>query len=153
MSHTSQIENENELFNETFTTLIDKLEFEVSSAATSVNDKATLLRKMEILHNAIFSEVAPQNHVPRFRACWGAHSCTSQRYLQERERYATKPKFHQRGYGKLSSAFKERARYVGGYEGKVRYIWEEEGYREKVFCSLRWWQRFLSVGFSHLLLG
>ncbi|KAB2105436.1 hypothetical protein AG0111_0g5599 [Alternaria gaisen] len=63
MSHTSQIENENELFNETFTTLIDKLEFEVSSAATSVNDKATLLRKMEILHNAIFSEVAPLNRL------------------------------------------------------------------------------------------
>ncbi|KAL1800245.1 hypothetical protein ACET3X_000587 [Alternaria dauci] len=59
LSHASQIEDENEQFNETFTTLIDKLEFEISSAATSVNDKATLLRKMEMLHNAIYSEVAP----------------------------------------------------------------------------------------------
>jgi predicted nucleic acid-binding Zn-ribbon protein len=63
LSHASQIENENEQFNQTFTTLIDNLESEVSSAAASVNDKTALLRQTEILHNAIFSEVAPLNRL------------------------------------------------------------------------------------------
>ncbi|KAG9192310.1 hypothetical protein G6011_11044 [Alternaria panax] len=63
LSHASQIENENEQFNATFTTLVDNLESEISSAAASVNDKAALLRQMEILYNAIFSEVAPLNRL------------------------------------------------------------------------------------------
>ncbi|CAG5147856.1 uncharacterized protein ALTATR162_LOCUS2107 [Alternaria atra] len=62
-SHASQIENENEQFNETLTALIDNLESEISSATALVNDKAALLRHTEILHNAIFSEVAPLNRL------------------------------------------------------------------------------------------
>lgn len=62
-SHASQIENENEQFNETLTALIDNLESEISSAAVLINDKAALLRQTEILHNAIFSEVAPLNRL------------------------------------------------------------------------------------------
>jgi DNA repair exonuclease SbcCD ATPase subunit len=61
LSHASQVENESEQFSATFTTLIDNLESEISSAAASLNDKATLIHKTETLYNAIVSEVAPLN--------------------------------------------------------------------------------------------
>jgi hypothetical protein len=68
LSHTSTVESESELFSETFTSLIDTLESEHSSAAASLNTKTALIRQQETFYNIVVSEVTP---LSRFfaRAC------------------------------------------------------------------------------------
>jgi hypothetical protein len=59
LSHASTVESESELFSETFTSLIDTLESEHSSAAASLNTKTALLCQQETLCNVLVSEVTP----------------------------------------------------------------------------------------------
>jgi hypothetical protein len=59
LSHASQIETESEAFSDVFSNLIDTLEIENVTAASLLNDKGALLRKMELLYNVVVSEVTP----------------------------------------------------------------------------------------------
>ncbi|KAL6157073.1 hypothetical protein ACJQWK_06865 [Exserohilum turcicum] len=60
-SHASVVETESEAFSEVFSNLVEKLECENTTAASLLNDKGVLLRKMELLYNVVASEISPLN--------------------------------------------------------------------------------------------